>query len=631
MNYNNQEHKINEDLPFPQMHFEKRHRKSDEELFDENFDPYADPADDTPVNKLYLNDAQLLAYNCGARDIFIRGGRGLGKTTFMASRIINCVQSIWRGLGVFLGVSQKQLQGKTVPALVKALEQQYGWREGVQFYRGQPPAKRKWSGPLAKPRTWENAISFYTGHTIFVISTSQTAAANGLNITELYGDEARFLDFSVVKSDILPALRGDMYNSPGWNKDKNPYYLSQLFMSDAAVTHKQQQWEREEQIILQNPELTAVSNAIADKLAELRICPELAEVKKFIDELNKLRCQARMWFNFSSIENISVLQEDYIRKMQLSMPDLLFRVQILGQKLASLGSSGYYSYNASVHGYMPNGESQLDKINSKMTSRYSAKDLTSGTRIDWEAPDLEETAAHADDCVLDDDLRYDLPLRIAFDVGHDFNGMVIGQIDEQETPRTLNIIKAMFVKNGPRLQSLVSKFNKYYRDFRSKNKELILYTDDTLYQGATYALEKSDDTRFANVIRKMLTSAGWKVHEIRMGRPMLHSRKYQYLGDVFAENSRLHVRINLLQCDFLCAAVEQCEAEDTLKGIRKRKDREKLKSEDGVGGLREHRTDITDAMDSLIIGCGLYTLGGTSVLGGNGIPSGVFFSLPHVR
>jgi len=635
MNYFDSEYNLGRQTPIASFApVEKQHVSSNEELFDPNFDPYADPADDIPVNQLYLNEAQQLAYNCGARDIFIRGGRGLGKTTFMGARILNCVESIPRGLGVFLGPSMKSLLGKTAPALVKSWEQQYGRKEGYHFYRGQPPAKRHWPGPLAKPRTWENAISFYTGHTIFLISTSQTAAANGLNITELYGDEARFLDFNVIKSDVLPALRGDMYNSPGWNKDKNPLYLSQLFMSDAAVTRKQQQWEREKQMIENDPELAKVKLELADKMAELRICPELAELPQFVNALNRIRCKARMFFNFSSLENIEVLGEEYIRKMELSMPRTMFLVQILGYELASLGNGGYYSYNEAVHGYMPSGDNQMATVNNKMTSRFRTKDLSSGSTIEWEAPDLEETAAHADDCVLDDDLRPDLPLRVAFDVGHDFNGLVVGQVDETNRAadyRTLKVIKAMFVKNGPRLETLVQKFNRYYRDHRSRNKELILYTDDTLYQGAAYALEQYDMTRFANVIKKILKQAGWNVHEIRMNRPMGHSRKYQYMSEVFSEQARLRVRINLLQCDFLCAALEKVETEEriTAKGIkeiRKKKDLEKYKSEEGVAGPREERSDITDAADSLIIGCGLYNLSGASLIPtAGGLPQGVIF------
>lgn len=619
---------------------ERSHVKSDEELYDPNFDPYADPADDVSFNKLFLNEAQQLAYNCGARDIFVRGGRGLGKTTFMGARMINCVQSIPRGLGVFLGPSMKSLLGKTGPAIVKSFEQQYGWKEGFQFYRGQPPAKRNWPGPLAKPRTWENAMSFYTGHTIFFISTSQMAAANGLNITELFGDEARFLDFNVIKSDVLPALRGEMYSSPGWNKDKNPLYLSQLFMSDAAVTRKQQQWERERQLIDGDPELVKVKMELADMLAELRICPELAELPQFVNKLNRLRCKARMFFNFSSLENVEVLGEEYIRKMELSMPRTMFLVQILGYELASLGTGGYYSYNEAVHGYMPSGDSQLATINKKMTSRFRTKDLSSGSVIEWEAPDLEETAAHADDCVLDDDLRPDLPLRVAFDVGADFNGCVIGQVDETNRSadyRTLKIIKAMYVKNGPRLETLVQKFCKYYRDHRSRNKELILYTDDTLYQGAAYALEKYDTTRFANVIKKILKQAGWNVHEVNLNRPMLHSRKYQYMSEVFSEQARIRVRINLVQCDFLCAALEKVETEERIsakgiKEIRKKKDTEKYKSEEGIAGPREERSDITDAADTLIIGCGLYNLSGASLIPtSGGIPNGVILSTITLR
>ena len=571
---------------------------------------------DKSLRTLYLNDAQKLILGLGSRHIYTTGARGLGKTSIMAARLLQVAQRIPRSVNIMAGPSQRTLQAKVGPAVVKTLEQQYGIIEGVHFFRGQPPYHKlkNWPKPLQMPRIWENVIAFYTGSATILVSTSQTAAGNGYNICHLFADEARFLDWDILLGDIYPSLRGDTYTSAGWNRETNPLYTGSTFFSDMGVTLKQRRYTDEANKLMERPGVQEVNNQILDMLADLQLCPDLAKVKAFEDKINKLRCKSAIHFNFNSLHNLELLSEDYIRNQMLNLAPMIFQVQILGIPLKDLGSSGYYSYNEVVHGYMPNGDAQTEIIASKMMKKNHM--VNYDVRYEWESPDFDATTEHADDCVLDDDLRPDLPLRIAFDVGHDFCGMVIGQVDERQEKRTLKVIKAMYVKNGKRLESLLRDFNQYYRYQRMANKELIFYTDATMRQGSAYALEKAEEYRFENVVLNTLTKMGWKVHRIDLSRPMMHNVKYQYLGEVFSETAKLHVRINLEQCDFLCLAIEQCEAETTSKGIRKRKSQEKLRSEEGQGGLRETRTDITDALDTLIIGCGRYNLNGQSTAGG---------------
>lgn len=601
---------------------------------------------DQKFQEFYMNMGQLFAYNFGSRDIYIRGGRGLGKTVFLSARLRLMAQTIWRGLSLFMGCSIKQIMGKTVPALCTALTEQFGFIEGVHYWRGRPPYHKLkgWSEPLQKPRAWENILAFYTGHLNMAVSTSQTAAANGLSLVGLLGDEARFLDMAVVKSDIYPALRPSLYNSPGWSVTENPVFLSTAFLSDAAITLKQMQWEREEDVINSNPEIVAVNLQIADMLAQLDLIPELADNKKFCDKLQRLRCKSRVFMNLPTIMNIEVLGIDTIKRMKRDLPPMVFDVQILGKRLKNLGSSGFYNYNSAVHGYMPNGDAQTDIIQSKMTKNFIKKDGY-GVKLEWNAPDFEQTKAHADDCLLDDDLDVRLPLRIAFDVGTDFNCVIVGQVHEEDhnlaygasqpsfggiprASRTLRIVNALFAKNGDRLEVLLRKFNQYYKDFRCRQKEIIFYSDQTLYQGGAYALKDKDATRFANVIKRYLAQAGWKVTEVYLGRPMAHHEKYQYMSEVYAETQPLHVRINLLQCDFLCQALEQTEATKGTKGIHKVKSKEKYQSEDGIAGPREIRTDCTDAHDTLLIGVGKYSDNGRK-LDGSIFSSGIILNLPH--
>ena len=105
--------------------------------------------DGSKRRELYLNPAQLLAYNFGARSTFVRAGRGLGKSTgFLAPRLINCARSIPRSEGLFLGNSIKQLYTKTLPQVITGMEEVFGLKEGFHFCRGRAPKKLNFKLPV---------------------------------------------------------------------------------------------------------------------------------------------------------------------------------------------------------------------------------------------------------------------------------------------------------------------------------------------------------------------------------------------------------------------------------------------------------------------------------------------------
>lgn len=571
-------------------------------------------------HKIYMSDAQMAILNFGSRAVFCRCGRGFGKTTLHAFRLFSTVYSLPRSTGVFLGSSLKQLYTKTTPAVIKSLEQVLDVREGEHFFRGQPPRKLKWPSPLAKPRVWENAIAWWNGNLTLQISMEVTASANSLNLGYCQMDEVRYLPWKKVQEEVFPAIRGEMYDNPGWDRRTNPLYLGVFGTSDAAITVRQREWESVQDTV--TPEVNA---QIAEMLAELRVCPELQNVPAFISKLQRLRTQSRIFFNCSSVENIELLSEDYLRRLRLELPELIFRIQIMGQQIG-VSRDGYYStFDPDKHCYLPDGDDVTNTVYGKMQRKFKAR-TSGGTSFDYEAPDLQETASHADDCCLDADLSPTLPLRIAFDYGANFNCMVVGQVYEKPGGRELRIIKAMYVKNERKLPELVGDFCRYYDPHRCDCKDIIYYMDSTARQGASYT-SGSDEFRSYNIVMKVLARHGWNVTMVDMKRPMLHEVKYNFMNEVFGGNTRLTVRINSEQCEYLIASMESATVQVGLHGPRKFKGLEKYKSEEGVAGRAEERTDFSDAGDTLIIGVSNYTdTGQTSV----SPCSGVFFCLPEM-
>lgn len=551
---------------------------------------------------LYLNPAQLLAYNFGARDTKVRAGRGLGKSTgFLSPRLRNCWYYIPQSVGIFLGNSIKQLYIRTFPQVISGLEK-CGWYEGVHFFRGHAPQKLIKSGafqePANPPRVWENAVHVYNGAVTYLVSMAVKASSNGYNASYLLGDETRYLPWHKVQEEVLPTLRGDTLDYPGRRRNENPYYLSQMWVSDAAITMAQSEWEKAE-----DDQTLEINEQIAEMMAELNVCPELGQAKAFIDKLNRLRCQSRVFYNFSSLENVDILGEKYFADRKREMPELMFNIQILGHK-KGVAKDGYYaSFNHETHTYMPSDVAATDVIYSNFSKKFVGIDASGGysRRFEYEAPDLGATSKIRD-CSLDMDVLPSEPLRIAFDLNANINTVVTGQTYKRDGIDSLNILSSMFTKNERKLRALCGDWARYYEPQRLRNPNVILYYDSTAKQGGAYALEEAEDTRFYNVVKKELERRKWVVTLVPMGSPMSHPQKYQFVNDVLSGAQRPFLRLNRENNEYLIVAIENCRVKMSSRGPIKDKGQEKLKSEDGIGGKLETRTDITDALDTLIIG-----------------------------
>lgn len=553
-------------------------------------------------NYIYMNPAQQLAYNFGARDTKVRAGRGVGKSTgFLAPRIINCWNTIPRSEGIFLGNSVKQLYTKTMPQVITGIEK-FGWKEGVHFFRGQAPKKLVSSGafkmPIKKPRVWENVIHVYNGAVTYLVSMAIKASANGFNAAWICADETRYLPWRKVQEEVMPTLRGDTYDHPGWRRNENPYYLSQMWVSDAAITVAQAEWEKAE-----DDQTQEINEQIAEMMAELNVCPELGQAKSFLEKLNRLRCQSRVFYNFSSLENVEILGEKYFADRKREMPELMFNIQILGHK-KGVAKDGYYaSFSHELHTYMPSDVAATDVIYSNFSKKFVGIDAAGGysRKFEYEAPDLSATSKIRD-CSLDMDVLPSEPLRIAFDLNANINTVVTGQTYKRDGVDTINILSSMFTKNERKLRALCGDWARYYEPQRLKNPNVILYYDSTAKQGGAYALEEAEDTRFYNVVKKELERRRWVVTLVPMGSPMSHPQKYQFMNDVLSGAQRPFLKLNRENNEYLIVAIENCRVKMSPRGPIKDKGQEKLKSEDGMGGKLETRTDITDAMDTLIIG-----------------------------
>lgn len=342
--------------------------------------------------------------------------------------------------------------------------------------------------------------------------------------------------------------------------------------------------------------------------------------KKYQQHINDLRCNAFYFVRASSLDNIDILGEDYIKRMRRDLSPLTFAISILNMKPQKTGEGFYYAYDPEIHCYTDDDCPAVDGSYVKKEATV----VTGGTayRSEYETPDFNNLSER-EDSSLDGDCHDDEPLHIAFDAGKIVSWIVTGQIYKREGQETLNVLSSMFVKDGQMLQHLIRKWSDYYAPHRRKCRTVHFYYDHTFkFKPTGVYVDDIKDT-----IIKELKKYGWEVDAIPIGQTWAHYMRYKDIGEGMSGFSGLPVRFNAENNEALCAAIENCGTKLSYSGekgtIKKDKTGEKLatdaeRSTDGAVP-EELRTDGTDAFDTLYIGVRHYQQG---AFAGVWLPSG---------
>lgn len=327
--------------------------------------------------------------------------------------------------------------------------------------------------------------------------------------------------------------------------------------------------------------------------------------KKFADGyLRELRRVAFVVRRASTLENIDILGEDYIRQMKRDLPAYTFAVSILNAKMQK-SNDGFYSNLdiEHVHGYTIDNDilSQANFSTQKSTGIIGGKRITSESY----QPDFKELSER-NDCRMDADCINSLPLYIGLDYNANINTLVVGQIYERDGMECLNVIKSFYVKNERKLRELIADFSAYYAPKRAINRDVTYFYDATAKQGASYA---TTDERFYMTVMQELERYGWAVTGVDMGAPERHDLKHKIINDALAHLSFPAIRINQQNNADLIIAMQLCEVKISYKGFQKDKSQEKKPESEDTLPLQQ-RTDFTDAFDTLYLGCKLFRCGG---------------------
>lgn len=505
---------------------------------------------------VYLNPMQREALLTRAQRTIVCAGRGTGKGLLHAAMALQNMQTMPGCTLAFVSPDAKRALTNTLPSMFQHWEA-WGYRRGVHWNVGVKPLKRLgWGTPIIRPENWDNMISFYNGAVGMIVSQSRIGTSNSKSFDFLHIDEAKFIDFEQLKSETIPANRGQTAQF-----GHLPYHHGWLVTSDMPTSRRGSWFLRYEAEA--DPARCALVRTLA--LEREAMAAHNQDTTQADQLLNTLRRGLTYYGRFPSSTNVAVLGEAWLRQMKRDLPPAEYRASILCEPIARQ-QDGFYSSLTDDNYYTATNETFI------LRDGYNTDTLR----------------AAATDSRADADLTEELPLAIAFDFNSNINCLVVAQADEEAS--IIRVVHAFHVKYHRKLRELCADFTAYYHTRR--NRDILFYYDSTAL-GSNYAVNTED---FRYVICQELERSHWTVRPIPIGRPLGHIEKHLLLNRMLAGEARLRVMINRTGCTSLIASIEGAGVWNGKKDKRLEKTRETTESP------LETRTDLSDAFDTLLIG-----------------------------
>lgn len=521
------------------------------------------------TKQIYFNEPQRLTQLIGANISVIVAGRRTGKTDSIAAPfVLRNMQRMPGSTGGIVVPTFKHGLTNTLPGLFAAWKR-WGYIQGVHYVVGRKPPK-SFARAIIEPSDYEHVISFYNGSVAVIISQDRPGSSNSLTLSWLLIDEAKFIDYEKLKDETFPA-NGGIKSYFG----KHSFNHSIMILSDMPQTQKGS-WFLHYKDKMDEELIDTIKATIYEiwktKERVRRLKDEGKAVPKYLKRylrtldtnLNKMRSVAVYYKEYSSIENLQLLGENYIKQMKRDLTPKTFQTSILCQRIG-IAKDGFYSSMREGHKYNASDFEYLDSLG-------------------------YDFAPEAMDCRADKDINPLAPICIGMDYNANINWIVAGQPEG----RRLNIIKSFYVKFERKIPALVEEFCNYYMHHQNKT---VVYYYDTTALGANYAVNEQD---FHWVVCHEFEKRGWQVEDVYLGNPMRHDEKYLLINQGFAGKQRLMPFFNRQNNDDLILAIQTAGVVRGRNGFRKDKGGEKL--DETEENLLEHRTDGTDAFDTLYIG-----------------------------
>jgi hypothetical protein len=478
-----------------------------------------------------------------------------------------------RSKGAIVGETYQQILTRTLPSTIAAWEKLGFIKDKHYFIGKRPPRKWKWKEPFEAPPSYDHYISVCNGAGVHLVSQDILGSSNGLNISWTVGDEAKYLNRKKYEDETLPTIRADF--------DKYghlPFYASETFttsmptVADAKwILDMQKQVDPERINLIRGFQyeilrLRNLGDGNISTSKKLAIATEIRKYQKYLAEIQK---DCIYYSEFSSVENVAILGENYLRKMKRTMPDFIFETEILNKRPDQIEGGFYPAFNTEVHTYTAFNNSFLQDLDYDIAkiSEYSNKQ------------DSRQDA----DCIKT------MPLHVAVDWGSRINCMSVAQWHRAKNE--LKFIKCLHVLHPEYLDHLAAKFIAYYQHHPCKE---VFFAYDHTGNTSMANSDKTYSEQFATLLRR----AGWRVYMVSKGKAApTHQEKYLLWQRLLErKDSRIPViSFNKYNCKELIISMLQAPVRQGPRGIVKDKSSEK-----NINVPQQEATHYSDTADILV-------------------------------
>lgn len=519
-----------------------------------------------PIPK-YFNPKQIECMAIAAKNEFIVASRRFGKSEGIdAPRMLRNVQAMPGSMGALLSPTYGKLLKNTLPAVSRALARMGYYRDVHYYINRKPPVNSGFAKPIIEPFSYDNVIAWYNGSINVLVSFDRSMSVNSMTLDYIMGFEAKFLDYTKIKDEVIPA------NSPDDQKKKIfgdcPWYNGQVFTTDMPTTSRGK-WIFDKESQMSPKLIELIKNTyISYKYYQSLNTPYGDKVAKLLyKELNRQRKDATFYAEYNVYDNIDILGQEYIDNMRRELPPLVFAVSIENKRMKKIKNGFYSAFDDTIHTYEAIYHNHiLDAMN------Y----------------DLDISSRQS--CAADADITDTEPLEIAFDYNAAINNLVVGQ----KYGNRMRTVKHFWLKTPDKLKELVQGFCSYYSS--RINRDIIFYFDST-----AIARSASSDYTFADEVQNILIANSFNVTPIYIGQPVSHQSKHQQIDNALKRDPAfLFPQFNEDHCSDLIIAIQQTGVKIGPNGFQKDKSLEKKPDDDESPD--QHKTHGTDAWDTLFIG-----------------------------
>lgn len=446
---------------------------------------------DKPQSKtIYLNPRQLYALNNLKRTNVIIAPRAWGKSTILGEYLIRCQDTMPRSRGILASATFETIRNRSLPSVQEHWER-LGLQKGEDYVVGIKP-KSWFDAPFNTIEDYTNVISFANGCAIDMVPLHSQRSGRGGNYWFCAIDEGLLVNEQVYRQAVIPAIRGPIerisripidgpmavpfgkvIESPeGWEwrirLGDNPFFMSKFIVSSMP-------WTQSGMWLL---DFEHNSNAL------------------FVEG--------------TAEDNLAVVGEDYIQEQRESLPDLIFRIEIMNERITRLPDGFYNSWDDNRH------------------------------------------------ITYDDLYRADQLLELSFDFGN-FNSMLVCQHVEGAA----YIHDELYVKNRT-VDELVDQFLTRYRSHPTKLVHL--YGD----RNGNNSMPNSVMTLYESIVAR-LTAAGWQCVRMVEGLDPPHADKHLMINAALrqdASTSLPPIKVSY-RCKHLIISIKMAPIKEGLKKDKK--------------------------------------------------------------